>query len=157
MEKGPIPLTIMKMKIKPHGEASTGPAGWPSCTFPCLCPNTEQQRIQAGHPCCWHKLAQPLWKVVGLRLVKLKTCPRPCQMLARGIHPGGSHGRAHQDTCTDSAQQQSWWRWHNRKSLTIPLQLRGWTERMNIPARAAQHTLFHTGEYGPGLPWWSSG
>ena len=34
MEKGSIPLTIMNMKIKPHGEAGAGPAGWPSCTSP---------------------------------------------------------------------------------------------------------------------------
>ena len=106
MERGPIPLTIMKMKIKPHGEASAGPAGWPSCTF--HRPDTERQRIWAGHPCCWHNLAQPPWKAVGLHLVKLKTCLWPCQAPARGIHPGGSRGRAYQDTCTDSAEQQSW-------------------------------------------------
>lgn len=108
MERGPIPLTIMKMKIKSHGEAS--PAGWPSCMFPrpTSSPDTEQQRIWAGHPCCWHNLAQPPWRVVGLHLVKLKTCLWPCQALARGIHPRGSRGRAHQDTCTDSAEQQSW-------------------------------------------------
>ena len=121
------------------------------------------QAQQAGHPArppghgaaeapgraprCWNNLAQLPWEVVGLRLVKLKTHLRPCQVPARCVHPGGSRGHLRRRSAAAELVTETPQREPHRPPHPGGERAR---ERCTVPA------ISHRGVQ-TGTSWWSSG